>query len=575
MRLAPARFGQVGSVAEVLPEIASKRFVIFGEEHGKLPVINFQSQIIKQMLDQNTDQEAKLNIVMEHFSFEMQDLLDQFSAGTINLETLMSEYKKIGTEGHNIQAYAGVLEHAVQSKGRVRLHGGFIPRTYAKQLVKEGLEVALDSAKGKDYVSAGEKCEGTSQHYNYFDSLISGRDLHDKDQKPGERFRRIFPAQILKDAAMAWKVNKIMQDPSTSEKDMFVLIMGAGHMGYHHGVPERLYGWQPAVKGKAYRVIARSVDDKLSFEGKVEDLDRVFGSEADAADVCFLYEMEEDIDSVKAETAKAYNKVGGTAHIEGNLLLAKKVMGRLGYTDEEIGIAGTDAYNYQGVGTPHPLAKLEGGETVLDLGSGLGIDSIIAATRVGVHGSVTGLDLSKAEVKHANERAKRRELTQLSFVTGDMEKMSFEANKFDAVISNGAFCLAPSKEAAFGEIFRVLKPGGRCSICTSVIKKALGPTVKWPICMRMFIHKDAIKPMCEEIGFVDVVVDDSNSLMSFEDEDGEQEQSTEGSSSEEARKKDRSKSAVHVGSAEFKHLSALNMNDICARVVVYGRKPDN
>ena len=51
MRLAPARFGQVGSVAEVLPEIASKRFVIFGEEHGKLPVINFQSQIIKQMLD--------------------------------------------------------------------------------------------------------------------------------------------------------------------------------------------------------------------------------------------------------------------------------------------------------------------------------------------------------------------------------------------------------------------------------------------------------------------------------------------------------------------------------------------
>ena len=243
--------------------------------------------------------------------------------------------------------------------------------------------------------------------------------------------------------------------------------------------------------------------------------------------------------------------------------------------DEEINIAGTDAYNYQGVGTPHPLAKLQSGETVLDLGSGLGIDSIIAATRVGVHGSVTGLDLSKAEVKHANERANRRELSQLSFVTGDMEKMSFEANKFDAVISNGAFCLAPSKEAAFGEIFRVLKPGGRCSICTSVIKKALGPTVKWPICMRMFIHKDAIKPMCEEIGFVDVVVDDSNSLMSFEDEDEEKEQSNEGStSSEEARKKDRAKSAVHVGSAEFKHLSALNMNDICARVVVYGRKPN-
>ena len=107
-----------------------------------------------------------------------------------------------------------------------------------------------------------------------------------------------------------------------------------------------------SVKDDVYRVIARSVDDKISFEGKVEDLDRVFGSKADAADVCFLYELEEDIESVKAETAKAYNKVGGTAHIEGNLVLAKKVMGRLGYTSEEIEIAGTDAYNYQGVGTP-------------------------------------------------------------------------------------------------------------------------------------------------------------------------------------------------------------------------------
>ena len=262
-------------------------------------------------------------------------------------------------------------------------------------------------------------------------------------------------------------------------------------------------------------------------------------------------------------------------------------MGQLGYTETEITIAGNDAYNYQGVGTPHPLAKLQPGEKVLDLGSGLGIDSIIAATRVTGTGSVTGLDLSKAEVKHANERASRRELNQLSFVTGDMEKMDFEANSFDAVISNGAFCLAPSKEAAFGEIFRVLKPGGRCSICTSVIKKALGPTVKWPLCMRMFIHKDVIKPMIEEIGFVNVFIDDSNSLMAFEEEEDEKiiEDSSEGNenssesnknnSSEDKKRSEelRKKTAVHVGSAEFEHLSALDMNDICARVVVYGQKP--
>ena len=572
-RLVPAQsFGAVVALPEALNEIAKKRFVIFGEEHGQLPVINFQSQIIKRMLEVNP--ERKMNIVMEHFSFEMQHLLDQYAAGTMTLETLMLEYKNIGTEGHKIDLYAGVLEHALNSKGRVRLHGGFIPRTYASRLVKEGADAALAAAKEKNYLGADETCNGTAEHYDYFDSLISGRDLHDKDQKPGERFRRIFPAQIMKDAAMAWKVSRLLSDPKTDDDEMFVLIMGNGHMGYNHGVPERLFKLHPSVEGDCYRVIARCADDKLTFD--LNGATRVFGDASkNAAELCFLYEVAENIDSVKAETAKAYNKVGGTAHIEGNLLLAKKVMGRLGYTTEEIEIAGTDAYNYQGVGTPHPLAKLQNGETVLDLGSGLGIDSIIAATRVGPTGQVTGLDLSKAEVAHANARAERRGLKHLSFVTGDMEKMKFEDNMFDAVISNGAFCLAPSKQAAFGEIFRVLKPGARMAICTSTIKKALGGETKWPICMRMFVHKDAIKPICEEIGFTDVFIDDSNSLMSFEDEeeDNAEVDPHTGKKVPPTKDKDRAKSAVHVGSAEFKHLANLDMNDICARVVVFGRKP--
>ena len=83
------------------------------------------------------------------------------------------------------------------------------------------------------------------------------------------------------------------------------------------------------------------------------------------------------------------------------------------------------------------------------------------------------------------------------------------------------------------------------------------------------LFKDAIKPMIEEIGFVDVVIDDSNSLMCFEDDSEETTDNNENNANEDSRKK----SAVHVGSAEFKHLSSLDMNDICARVVVYGRKP--
>ena len=285
-----------------------------------------------------------------------------------------------------------------------------------------------------------------------------------------------------------------------------------------------------------------------------------------ASDVCFLYEMEEDIETVKEETAKAYNKVGGTAHIAGNLTMANKVMTRIGYSLSRSKSPGMTHTTTKVWGT-HTLAKLQPGMNVLDLGSGLGIDSIIAATTVTESGSVTGLDLSKMEVKHANSRAERRGLKHLKFVTGDMEKMQFENESFDAVISNGAFCLAPSKEAALREVFRVLRPGGRFSICTSVINHALEPGVKWPLCLRMFIHKDAIVPICEEIGFKDVVIDMSNSKMSFEDEEDE------GDGAESSGSSERAKSTVHIGSEEFKHLVGYDMNEICARVVVTGRKP--
>ena len=145
-----------------------------------------------------------------------------------------------------------------------------------------------------------------------------------------------------------------------------------------------------------------------------------------------------------------------------------------------------------------------------------------------------------------------------------------------------------------GEIFRVLKPGGRCSICTSVIKKALGPTVKWPICMRMFIHKDAIKPMCEEIGFVDVVVDDTDSKMDVWEVDEDAMASEMAAANDEAACSHARKAAqrrlaelkqlqdarsaervgVHWGDPRFDHLQRRDVNKLCARVNIIARKPN-
>jgi arsenite methyltransferase len=124
------------------------------------------------------------------------------------------------------------------------------------------------------------------------------------------------------------------------------------------------------------------------------------------------------------------------------------------------------------VGNPHLLAKIQPGEKVLDLGSGLGIDSFIASHYAGPEGRVIGLDISAKEVKHAQSRADARGL-KTKFVNADIESIPLPDGLIDVVISNGAFCLVPSKVKAFSEIFRVLRPGGRMAVCTSTIKMNL------------------------------------------------------------------------------------------------------
>lgn len=97
-------------------------------------------------------------------------------------------------------------------------------------------------------------------------------------------------------------------------------------------------------------------------------------------------------------------------------------MSSLGYSAEQFATAGTDAYNFQGVNCPHILAKLQPGELVLDLGSGLGVDSFIAAESVGPTGKVIGLDISKKEVKHTTARAEKRGVSDnVKFIVADME----------------------------------------------------------------------------------------------------------------------------------------------------------
>ena len=141
--------------------------------------------------------------------------------------------------------------------------------------------------------------------------------------------------------------------------------------------------------------------------------------------------------------------------------------------------------------------------------------------------------------------------------------------RFDVVISNGAFCLAPNKAAAFSEIFRVLKPGGRFSVSTSTMKVKIDQAdgKQWPVCMRMFVSLDELKPIIEGCGFVDINVDMGNSEMQFEIEDEETEEKEPKEYNEAGRRQ------IHGASKEFDHLKEYDINAMCARVTVFGRKP--
>lgn len=117
-----------------------------------------------------------------------------------------------------------------------------------------------------------------------------------------------------------------------------------------------------------------------------------------------------------------------------------------------------------GCGDAITPARLQAGETVLDLGSGGGLDCILAAERVGSSGRVIGVDMTPEMIARAQESVARIGLTNVSFRQGLIEELPVEDESIDVVISNCVINLLPDKEAAFREVHRVLKPGGRLSI---------------------------------------------------------------------------------------------------------------
>lgn len=245
--------------------------------------------------------------------------------------------------------------------------------------------------------------------------------------------------------------------------------------------------------------------------------------------------------------------------------IAAILMGYLGYEQSELDVIGDDVQLMQGTGNPHTLAKIQPGELVVDLGSGFGIDAVLASEKVGPKGRIIGIDLALNEVCAAIQRASTRKLRNCDFRLGDIECPPIDDGVVDCVISNGGFCLVPQKEVAFREIFRMLKPGGRFSISCTTRKKELDSTKDWPSCFIVFMPLYTVKEMLTSIGFVDVTIDDSNSSMTvWEDAKAKASQPIEDEGA---------KITIHKGESRYAFLKDLDMNEFFARVNIYASKP--
>ena len=199
----------------------------------------------------------------------------------------------------------------------------------------------------------------------------------------------------------------------------------------------------------------------------------------------------------------------GCCVTEEDLVHSQTSSEKLGYTAKQLTEAPVESNLGLGCGNPQAIAELKTGETVLDLGSGAGFDSFLAARQVEPTGRVIGVDMTPTMISKARENAAKGNFANVEFRLGEIEHMPLADNTVDAIISNCVINLSPSKQQVFHEAWRVLKSGGRLAISDIVASAELPEEVRRDLalytgCMAGASLIGDLEAMLQAAGFVDI-----------------------------------------------------------------------
>jgi len=190
---------------------------------------------------------------------------------------------------------------------------------------------------------------------------------------------------------------------------------------------------------------------------------------------------------------------------------AQGTLASLGYTEEQAKAIPEGANLGLGCGNPMAHAEIKPGETVLDLGSGAGIDAFLAAREVGAAGRVIGVDMTPAMLARARENAAKGGFTNVEFRLGEIEHLPVADATVDVIISNCVINLSPEKSLVFREAWRALRPGGRMVVSDIVLTRPLPDEVRKSVeayvgCVAGASMKDEYLSQIRDAAFADIEV---------------------------------------------------------------------